>query len=122
MRTSDDLCAILFKTIEGLTDKENPIELARARAVADVAQVIVNVGKLEVDYARATKRPLQSGFLIAGEVCQEAQKEEQESLPKPKPPEEELEIVDEAQQPIQDMPDDLYLTGYRVKGIVRHKL
>ena len=119
METADDLRAVLFRTINGLTDKENPLELARAKAVAEVAQVIVNVGKLEVDYARATKKPLRSGFLIAPEEIPE----ETPSLPEPRPqPEEELEAIDEAQQSIQDMPDDLYLTGYRVKGIVKHTL
>lgn len=42
----------LFATLEGLLDEDKPMELDRARAVADVAQVIVNSAKVEVDAMR----------------------------------------------------------------------
>lgn len=38
----------LFATLEWLLDEDKPMELDRARAVADVAQVIVNSAKVEV--------------------------------------------------------------------------
>lgn len=42
----------LFATLEGLLDEDKPMELDRARAVADVAQVIVNSAKVEVQAMR----------------------------------------------------------------------
>lgn len=44
----------LFETLEALRDKKSPLELDRAKAIADVAQTIVNTAKVEVDYLRAT--------------------------------------------------------------------
>lgn len=46
-----DLRDHLFETIEKLKDGE--IDLEKARAVADLAQVIVNSAKVEVDFLRA---------------------------------------------------------------------
>lgn len=45
-----------------MSDKSNPMELERARVIADVAQVIVNTAKVEVDFVRATGGR-QSAFL-----------------------------------------------------------
>lgn len=50
----DDLRNHLFATLEALRDKEKPMELDRAKAIADVAQVIINSAKVEVDYIEAT--------------------------------------------------------------------
>lgn len=44
----------LFATLEALKDKENPMDIDRARAVADTAQVIINTAKAEIDYLRVT--------------------------------------------------------------------
>jgi len=49
----EDLRNHLFVAIEQLMDKENPMPLDRAQTVADVAQVIVNSAKVEVDFLRA---------------------------------------------------------------------
>lgn len=46
----DDLRNHLFATIEALQDKDDPMDLDRAKAIADVAQVIINSAKVEVDY------------------------------------------------------------------------
>jgi hypothetical protein len=51
---SEDLRNHLFATLEALQDKENPMELDRAKTIADVAQVIINSAKVEVEFARAT--------------------------------------------------------------------
>lgn len=48
------LRAHLFETLSALQDKENPMDIDRARAVGEVAQVIINSAKVEVDYARVT--------------------------------------------------------------------
>lgn len=49
-----DLRNHLFETIELLKDDESKMSIDRAKAIADVAQVIINTAKLEVDFIRAT--------------------------------------------------------------------
>jgi hypothetical protein len=46
----EDLRDHLFEIIEML--KENDIELDKAKAIADIAQVIVNSAKVEVDFIK----------------------------------------------------------------------
>ena len=45
----EDLRNHLFETLEALKDKEKPMELERAKAIAEVAQVIVQSAKVEVE-------------------------------------------------------------------------
>lgn len=49
--TSEDLRNHLFATLEALQDNENPIEIARAKVVSDVAQTLINLAKVESAYA-----------------------------------------------------------------------
>lgn len=44
----------LFATLRDLSDKNNPMDLDRAKAVNDTAQTLINTAKVEVDYIRAT--------------------------------------------------------------------
>lgn len=44
----------LFQTLDALKDKNNPMDIERAKAVKDVAQTIINGAKVEVDFIRAT--------------------------------------------------------------------
>lgn len=53
----------LFATIEGLLDEENPMDVTKAKAVADVAQVIINSAKVEVDFIKATGADVGTGFI-----------------------------------------------------------
>jgi hypothetical protein len=46
----EDLRNHLFATIENLMDEDKPLDLDRAKAIADVAQVIINSAKVEVDF------------------------------------------------------------------------
>jgi hypothetical protein len=46
----EDLRNHLFATIEQLQDEEKPMDLDRAKAIADVAQVIINSAKVEIDF------------------------------------------------------------------------
>lgn len=48
-----DLRNHLFEVIEGLKDKDHPMDIDRAEAIAGVAQVIINSAKVEVDYLKA---------------------------------------------------------------------
>lgn len=54
----------LMATLAGLRDRENPMEPDRARAVAQVAGVLVDTARVEVDYIKATGQD-HSGFLEA---------------------------------------------------------
>lgn len=44
----------LFDTLKGLQDRTNPMEIERAKAITDVAQVIINAAKVEVEHIRVT--------------------------------------------------------------------
>lgn len=49
-----DLRDHLFATIEGLLDADEPLDIKRAQAVAEVATVIVESAKAEVMYMKVT--------------------------------------------------------------------
>ncbi len=44
-----DLRNHLFAALEGLADTEKPLDIERARAIADVAQTVINSAKLELE-------------------------------------------------------------------------
>jgi hypothetical protein len=52
MSTIAELRKHLFDTIEALKSKDSPMEIERAKTIADVAQTIINSAKVEVDYMR----------------------------------------------------------------------
>ncbi|KVT04472.1 hypothetical protein WT24_23535 [Burkholderia sp. MSMB1078WGS] len=52
MKNIDALRNHLFNALEALTDKEKPMEIERAKAIADVAQVIINSAKVEVEHLK----------------------------------------------------------------------
>lgn len=52
----------LMDTLADLRDRTNPMEPDRARAVAQVAGVLVDTAKVEIDYLKATGQD-RSGFL-----------------------------------------------------------
>lgn len=47
-----DLRNHLFATLDALADRENPMDIDRAKAVCEVAQTIINTAKVEVDHLR----------------------------------------------------------------------
>ena len=57
----NDLRDHLFETLERL--KEGDIDIATAKAMADVGQVIINSAKIEIDYIKATGSTKDSGFI-----------------------------------------------------------
>ena len=59
----EDLRNHLFATLEALQDQENPMDLERARTVADVAKVLVDSAKAEVGYLKVTGQVRGSGFI-----------------------------------------------------------
>lgn len=50
----DALRGHLMDTLAALRDRANPMDVDRARAVAQVATVLVETAKVEVDYLRVT--------------------------------------------------------------------
>lgn len=60
----EDLRNHLFATLEDLRDKDKPMEIDRAKAVAGVAQVIVDSARVECEYIKLTGQQ-GSGFIPA---------------------------------------------------------
>jgi hypothetical protein len=58
----EDLRNHLFATLEALQDKDAPMDLDRARAVAEVANVLVESAKAEVLFLKTTDNVQGSGF------------------------------------------------------------
>lgn len=46
----EDLRNHLFATLEALQDKDNPMDLDRAKTIAEVSQQIINSAKVEVEF------------------------------------------------------------------------
>ena len=59
----EDLRNHLFATLEELQDKDTPMDIDRARAIADVAKVIVESAKTEVNFLKVTGAQEGSGFI-----------------------------------------------------------
>jgi hypothetical protein len=52
---NNDIAALrshLFNTLAALQDKENPMDIDRAKAVCEVGSVIIDSAKAEIDFAR----------------------------------------------------------------------
>ena len=67
MSTINDLRDHLFATLTALRDKENPMDIARAKAVAEVAQTVINTAKVEVEAMKVSGATRSTGFLPAPE-------------------------------------------------------
>jgi hypothetical protein len=61
-----DLRNHLFATLEALQDETNPMEIQRARAIADVAKQVIDSAKVEVDYLKMMGTEASSKFLEVG--------------------------------------------------------
>lgn len=67
MKNITDLRASLFSALDELADKQaSPETIARAKAISDVAQTIINSAKVEVDFIRANEGLGGTGFLGGG--------------------------------------------------------
>jgi len=58
-----DLRNHLFETLEALKDEDKPMEVQRAKAIADVAKAIIDSAKVEVAYLKTTGGALGTGFI-----------------------------------------------------------
>ena len=54
MSTMNELRSALMNTLNDLRDRENPMEVDRAKAVAQVAGVLVETAKVEIDFLKVT--------------------------------------------------------------------
>ena len=52
----------LFATLRALRDHENHMDCERARAISEVAKVMTETAKVEVDYMRVTETITGTGF------------------------------------------------------------
>lgn len=59
-KTIEDLRSVLFETIAAVRDGSMPLD--RAKTVSDLAQVMVNSAKVEVEFVKATSSD-GSGFM-----------------------------------------------------------
>jgi hypothetical protein len=57
-----DLRNHLFETLEALKDTEKPMEVERALAISQVAQVLVESAKVEVQFLKATDAVVEGKF------------------------------------------------------------
>lgn len=57
-----DLRNHLFEVMESLKDEEKPMDIARAKAVSDVAQTIINSAKVEVEFMEAVGEAVSTEF------------------------------------------------------------
>lgn len=63
----DEVRSHLMATLADLRSREKPMEVERARAVAQVAAVIVDTARVEVDYLRVTGQS-SSAFMETGDA------------------------------------------------------
>lgn len=74
-----DLRDHLFATLEALRDEEKPMDIERAKAIADVARVVVDSAKVEVAFIEATGE-VGSGFIKSEPTRIEAAKDASREL------------------------------------------
>lgn len=58
----------LFAALDGL--KDGTIDVARAKAMSDISQTIINSAKVEIDFQSQTKRLVRSDFFPAPEALE----------------------------------------------------
>lgn len=63
MNTINDLRSELFATLKALRDPEKPMDIDRAKAVAEVAGKIIDTAKVEVAFLEVTGAADSTGFI-----------------------------------------------------------
>jgi hypothetical protein len=61
--TITDMRTHLMETLAALRNREQPMEVDRARAIAQVAGVLVESARVEVQYIQATHSTVESPFI-----------------------------------------------------------
>lgn len=57
----------MFETLERLKDKDDPLELDRARAICEVSQALINSAKVEVQFLKEVGGLPENGFFTKGQ-------------------------------------------------------
>lgn len=70
----DDVRMHLLATLSALRDTDHPMEPTRARAIAEVAGVLIDTARIEIEFAKATGEQLDSTFLRPPEIAMAAPK------------------------------------------------
>lgn len=52
MNNIDALRKQLFSTLAALNDRDKPMDIERAKAIAEISQTIINSAKVEVEYLK----------------------------------------------------------------------
>jgi hypothetical protein len=65
----EDLRNHLFETLEALKDKDKPMDIDRAKAIAQVASVIIESAKAETRYLEVIGGGKGSGFIPQEEIA-----------------------------------------------------
>ena len=65
--TIEDLRTHLFATLRDLRDKDNPMDIGRAKAIADIGRVVVDSAKVEVNFLKTTGALKSTNFLPDGD-------------------------------------------------------
>lgn len=60
-----ELRSILFDTLRDLRNKNEPMDIERAKTISDVARTAISLAKTEVDHMKVTGQTTDSGFLPA---------------------------------------------------------
>jgi hypothetical protein len=63
-----DLRNHLFETLEALKDKDQPMDIERAKAVSDIAQVLINSAKVEIQFLEAIGSTETTEFFAADKL------------------------------------------------------
>lgn len=77
-----DLRNHLFETLEALKDPDNPMDIARARAISEVSQTIIDTAKVEIEFMEVNGEIESSEFFDSLKLDEErARKDKFRALP-----------------------------------------
>jgi len=62
-KTIEDLRSVLFEALSEAKDNSKPLDVARMRAISDIAQRITDTARVEVDFMRASGANSGTGFI-----------------------------------------------------------
>lgn len=68
-----DLRDHLFAALEGLADEEKPMDIERARAIAEVSQVVINSAKLELEVVKVYEGRVRGSDFVPVEPIDQVQ-------------------------------------------------
>lgn len=63
-----DLRNHLFAALEGLSDPDKPLEIDRAKAIAEVAKVLTDTARVQVEVMKLTGATVDPTGFIEGEI------------------------------------------------------